>query len=188
MSKMSQQLLNLPKFAQIVRRNRTLIGILTALGLLAGAVFATLHPETFTSKALVVAEVPSCPPGASCAAGPQLLTYDIHARFLKVFPYGVQIKPLTGNVLSVSARAGTAAQAQALANAAARSYIAMAASPANPGGRVSAQLEPATRAAGPTAPEWLVLDALLGAISGALLGIITALAASGTTVDPMSAA
>ena len=62
---MSQPASDVPRFVQIIGRYKALIGILAALGLLGGAVFAALNPPVFTSRALVLL-TPSCPAGAIC--------------------------------------------------------------------------------------------------------------------------
>lgn len=182
---MSQQASDLPRPVQIIGRYRTLIGIMAVLGLLAGAVFAALNPPTLTSTALVL--VSPCPDGAICG-GPLFSPAYIQAELLKAFPSGVQVKPVTGNVLSVSATAGTAARAEAIVDAAARSYISYAGSLSYQGWPASAQmLQPATSATETAPPKQLLGDALLGVVFGTLLGIIAALAGSRTTIDPLAA-
>ncbi len=189
---MSQPASDLPRFVQILGRYRGLIGVMAAVGLLAGAVFAALNPPVFTSRALVLLASPFCPEGAICggpafssgSAGPDY----VGARLLQALPGEVQVKPSTGNVLWVSTTAGTAAQAEAEANTAALGYISYADSLSYLGEHASAQLlEPATSATG-TPPLRRLLDgALLGAVFGALVGVIAALAGSGTSVDTLPA-
>jgi hypothetical protein len=183
---MSQPPSDLPRFVQIIGRYRALVGIVAVLGLLAGAVFAALNPPVFTSQALVLF-TPSCPAGAICG-GPLFASDDIGSRTLPPLPSGIQVKTLAGNVLSVSATAGTAAKAEATANAAARSYLLYYDALIYSSGQSSVPaFDPATTATGTTAPIRLRDDALLGAVLGALLGVIAALAASGATIDPPAA-
>jgi hypothetical protein len=186
----SQQPSDLPKFASILRRYRTLIGIMAVLGLLGGAVFAALNPPVFTSQALVIFPASDCPAGAICG-GPLFApnqTADIGAKLLQTLPTGVQIKPVAANGLWVSATAGTPAQAQAATNAAARSYFAYAQSLSYPGQQAAAQiLEPATRATGTPPLTRLRIDLLLGALFGALVGVIAALGGGGATIDTPTA-
>jgi hypothetical protein len=183
---MSQPASDLPRFVQIIGRYRALVGLLAALGLLAGAVFAALNPPAFTSQALIRL-TPSCPAGAICG-GPQFVSDDVGPRVLQPIPSGVQVKSLAGNVLSVSATAGTAAQAEATANAAARSYLAYFDALIYSSGQTSVPaLAPATSATGTAPLMRLRDDALLGAVSGALLGVIAALAGNGGTIDPPAA-
>jgi hypothetical protein len=179
---MSQPASDVPRFVQIIGRYKALVGILAALGLLAGAVFAALNPPVFTSRALVLF-TPSCPAGAICG-GPQFVSDDIGSRVLQPLPSGVQVKSLAGNVLSVSDTAGTAAQAEATANAAARSYLVYFDALIYSSGQTAVPvLHLATGATGTPPLMRLRDDALLGAVLGALLGVIAALAASGATID-----
>src|SRR5579862_1893178 len=183
---MSQPASDLPRFVQIIGRYKALIGILAALGLLGGAVFAALNPPVFTSQALILL-TPSCPAGAICG-GPQFVSDDIGPRVLQPLPSGVRVASLPGNVLSVSATAGTPARAEATANAAARSYLVYFDALIYSSGQTSVPaLTPAARAAGTAPLIRLRGDALLGAVLGALLGVIAALAGSGGTIDPPAA-
>jgi hypothetical protein len=183
---MSQPASDLPRFVQIIGRYKALAGILAALGLLAGAVFAALNPPVFTSQAHILF-TPSCPAGAICG-GPQFVSDDIGPRVLQPLPSGVQVASLAGNVLSVSAAAGTAARAEATANAAARSYLVYFDALIYSSGQTSVPaLAPATTATGTPPLMRLRDDALLGAVLGALLGVIAALAGSGATIDPPAA-
>jgi len=187
---MSQQASDLPRFASILGRYRALIGIMAALGLLGGAVFAALNPSVFTSQALVIFPASSCPAGAICGGplfAPDRTAY-LGATLLQSLPGGVKIEPVAANGLWVSTTAATAAQAEAATDAAARRYLAYADSLSYPGEQVSAQiLEPAMRATGTAPLAQLRDDLLLGAAFGALLGVIAALAGSGATIDTPAA-
>jgi hypothetical protein len=186
---MNQQPSDSPKFVQILGRYRALIGLMAALGLLAGAVFAALNPPVFTSQATVILPASDCPAGAICGGplfAPDRSAY-IGAKLLQTLPSGVQVKPVAANGLWVSATARTAAQAEAAANAAARSYYAYAQSLSYPGEQVVAQIEPATSATGTAPLIRLRIDLLLGALFGALLGVIAALGGGGATIDTPNA-
>jgi hypothetical protein len=187
---MSQQASDVPRFVQILGRYQALIGIMVLLGLLGGAVFAALNPPTFTSQALVVFPASSCPAGAICG-GPMFAPnrpVSLRATLLKSLPSGVQLKPIAANGLLVSTTAGTAAQAEAATDAAARTYLAYAESLSYPGEQVPAYIqEPTTRATGTPPLIRLREDLLLGAVFGALLGIVAALAGSGSTIDTLTA-
>jgi hypothetical protein len=186
---MNQQPLESPKFVQILRRYRALIGLMAALGLLAGAVFAVLNPPVFTSQATVILPASDCPVGAICGGplfAPDRSAY-LGAKLLQTLPSGVQVKPVAANGLWVSATARTAAQAEAAVNAAARRYYAFAQSLSYPGEQAAAQLEPATSATGTAPLIRLRIDLLLGALFGALLGVIAALGGSGATIDTPNA-
>jgi hypothetical protein len=180
---MSQQASELPRSVQIIARYRGLIGLAALLGALVGVVLAALNPPASSSQTLVVFEAPACPAGAICG-WPMFSPAFIEAMLLKQFPSGVQVKPVTGDVVSISVAAGTAARAEAIAHAAARSYIVDAGALPYLGELASAQiLQPATSTAAATPLKQVAGDALLGAVFGALLGIIAALAGSQTIID-----
>src|SRR5580704_12684066 len=78
-------------------------------------------------------------------------------------------------------------QAEANAHAAVRTYIAYVGSLNYLGEQPSARvLEPATAAVGTTPPKQVFGDALLGAVFGALVGVITALASSRSTIEQVA--
>ncbi|MGH3189243.1 MAG: hypothetical protein ACRDPY_26350 [Streptosporangiaceae bacterium] len=180
---MNQQPADLPRFVQVIGQYRTLVRIMAVLGLLGGVVFAALNPPVFTSRALVMYQ-PVCPVGSICG-GPEFALNSGPAKPPATLPIGARAKPAAGNVLTVSAVGGTAAQAEAAADAAAR-QIAGAGPLSYQGEPVSGvAIEPATTAAG--TPQQLFGDAVRGAVLGVLLGILVALAASRTTIDSMTA-
>jgi hypothetical protein len=182
-AQMNQQPADLPRFVQIIGRYRSLIGIMAVLGLLVGVVLAALNPAVFTSEALVSYQ-PVCPAGAICG-GPEFALNSGTVKLPGSLTVGTQVTPTAANVLTVSAVGGTAAQAEAAADAAAR-QIADARALSYQGQQGSGvTIEPATTATG--RPQQLSSDALRGAVLGLLLGILAALAASRTTIDPMTA-
>jgi hypothetical protein len=185
---MSQQAADLPRSVQIIGRQRTLVGLMAVLGLVVGVIFAALTPSVFTSKALVLAGESACPGGSICG-GPAFSSGAIQPRLPSALPDGVQIKLVTGNVVSVSASAGTAAQAEAALDGY-LGIVGMSAptSMSYQGGQVPVHLlEPPTAATGTAPAPRLFSGALLGAAFGALLGIIVALAGGRTTIDPLTA-
>ncbi len=196
---MSQQGLSLRRTLQIVRRHRILVAVAAILGILAGGAYAKLYPPMMTSTALVVLPQPaqSAQQAANGGTGidPVTATQEVIAASSRVLSDAlpnvrppvslielrkeVQIGSLTSYVISISASAVNAADAEATANAVANSYISYIGSAESPGGRVTAQLlEPATTAVGLRSVEVLVIDALIGAISGTVIGAIIALAIS----------
>jgi hypothetical protein len=185
---MSQQASDVPRFVQILGRYRALIGIMAALGLLAGAVFAALNPPVFTSQARV--SFPSaCPAMAICGQPvfvPDRQAY-IGVRLLQSLPSGVRVEPVMRDVLLVSVTAGTPDQAEAAADAAARSYLAYADALSSLSGQTWRILGPASGATGTAPMVRLRDDVLLGAVFGALLAVIMALAGSGATIDTLAA-
>jgi hypothetical protein len=182
---MDQQPPDLPRSVKIIRRYRTLIGLSAALGLIAGILFAALNPPTGTSTERVAFAAPSCPAGAVCGGAAFSPAY-VRASVLKVFPSGVKITPVAGNVFYITVVAGSPTQAQATAQAAARTYVTEVGSLSYMGEQPSAQvLAPATKTTGTVSSRSLENGALLGAVFGLLLGVIMALAGARTTIDPM---
>jgi capsular polysaccharide biosynthesis protein len=196
---MSDQALDLRRSAQIVRRHKILVSVVAGLGLVAGAGYGVHKPPMLTSQALVVLPqsaqniAQSAAAATNGAVDPYTATQeviagssqvlsgalpDIHpAMSLDELRSDVQVGSVTPYIISVSAKGKVAAGAEATANAVAHSYIRYIGSPGSPGGQVPAHLlEPATSAAGPTPLMQLVVDALLGAVGGAVMGAIAALA------------
>ena len=183
---MSQQAPDLPRSVEIIGRYRALIGFVVLLGAFAGLVIGALNPPASTGQALVLFTAPACPAGAGAiCGGPAFSPAYFQAMVLKEFPSGVQVKPEAGNVLSISAATRPAARAEALADTAAYSYIADTGSVSYMGEHATARiLQPATTATGTAPLKQLADDALLGAVLGALLGIVAALAGAQTVIDP----
>jgi capsular polysaccharide biosynthesis protein len=198
---MSQQALDLRRSVQIVRRHRLLMGIVVALGILAGVAYAVLDPPTLTSTVLVVLPQSgqAAQTGAAAAANgvpdPYTVTQEVIAKsnpvLLAALPdvrpamsvtelrREVQIGSLTPYIISISVNGKAAADAEITANAVADSYIRYIGSASSPGGQITAGLlQAATNATGPSRLTQLVIYALAGAISGALIGAVIALAVS----------
>jgi capsular polysaccharide biosynthesis protein len=194
---MSQQALDLRTSMHLVRRHKILVGIVMLLGILGGGAWAELHPPMLTSTALVVLPQTSqnTAAGGTSNTGPDPYTAtqeviagsnDVLAAALpQVRPTmaldalrrEIQVGTLTPYVISISAKSKVAANAEVTANAVANSYVHYIGSAGSPVGHVSAQLlEPATTAAGPTLVKSIVVYALVGAISGGLVGAVIALA------------
>jgi hypothetical protein len=182
---MNQQAPDLPRSVQIISRYKTLLGFAALLGALTGILLAVLNPPRHSSQALVVFTAPTCPAGAICG-GPMFSADYFRAMLLKEFPNGVAVKPAGGDVLSISASGYTTAQAEALANEVASSFVADADSSWYMADHADVQIiQPATST---TAAETPVRRAegftLIGVLVGALLGVIAALAAGQTIIDP----
>ena len=64
---MSQQVLDLRRSVQIVRRHKVLVGVMVALGIAAGCAYSVLNPPMLTSTALVV--LPESAQSAAAAGG-----------------------------------------------------------------------------------------------------------------------
>jgi capsular polysaccharide biosynthesis protein len=201
---MSEQALNLRTSIQIVRRRKRLFGIIIVLGILAGVFYGVLKPSTLSSTALVVLSgqqsgqatdtnggvaSSGSSSGESSFIATQVVIASSDAVLARALPHvspptslqslfkRVQVQSVTGSILSISARGGTAEQAEATANAIANSYISYVNSPKSPVGRVpAAVLESATNATGPKQSEQIAIFALVGALAGALVGFVVALA------------
>jgi capsular polysaccharide biosynthesis protein len=178
---MTQQAPDLRRSIWIIRRHGALVGTAIAVGLLAGAIFAAFSPVMVTSTARVMLPQSDVATAVMIARSDPVLAGALlrgsPAASLEALRGEVQVKSLTGDVLSVSARARTAAQAETTANTVADSYIGYISSPGTSAVRVQEQLlEPATTATGLVPPVQVLVGAVLGLISGALTGVIGALA------------
>ena len=194
--------LDLRRSIQIVQRHKLLVGIITALGVLAGGAYATLNPPMITSTALVLLPQsgPAAQSGAAVAANggpdPYTVTQEVIAKSSPVL-FGalhnirpamsiselhrnVEVGSATPYIISVSAQGKVAADAAATANAVANSYIRYVGAASNPAGRISAQmLQAATSNTGSGLLKQLTryaLYALVGAIFGLLVGAIMVIA------------
>jgi capsular polysaccharide biosynthesis protein len=200
---MSQQVLDLRRSVQIVRRRKVLVGAIGILGILAGCGYAVLHPPLLTGTALVVLPQSAQSAAAAAAAGTTgnggpdgySATQEViassnavlsaalpevrPAKSLEQLRGEIQIGSPTPYIISINATAKVAADAEATANAVARSYVAYVNAADSPIGRVSANLlEPATSAAGRGPLTALIATGVFGAFGGALIGVIVALAVS----------
>lgn len=197
---MSQQALDLRRFMRIVRRHRKLVAAVAIAGLLIGGAYCYLKPPTLTATALVV--LPEAPAqtqqGAATGTGgagtggfidtqavvaasnPVLSAALPHiqpATSLQALEHKVQVTAMTDSVLSVMASGGSAGQAEVTANAVANSYVAYITAKNSPFAHVPARvLEPAVSAGGAKLSERVAEFGLLGALAGALIGCIAALA------------
>jgi capsular polysaccharide biosynthesis protein len=193
---MSQQALDLRTSMRIVRRHKFLLAIVIMLGVLAGGGYTVRYPPMLTSTALVVLpqtaqNAPAT--GSNGGTDPYTATQEVVAGSDAVLTNAlpnvrpqmslsellrvVQVGSLTPFVISISAKSKVAADAEATANAVARSYISYVGSASSPVGRVSAQLlEPATSATGSTLAKQLAIFIVLGGLVGGLAGVVIALA------------
>ncbi len=190
---MSQQALDLRKSIQIVRRHRRLLGMVVALGILVGAIYAVLKPPMLTSTALIALPPTSVEPVTTTGetdpftatqevvAGsyPVLLNALAYVRPAMSFNelrHDVEIGSPGPDIISVSAKGGNAAEAEATANDVADSYIRYVSSSQSAVGHVYAQLlQSASSATGSAPIERIIVYALLGGLAGALIGAIVAL-------------
>jgi capsular polysaccharide biosynthesis protein len=180
---MSQSAPDLRSSHKIFRRNGILVGAAVTASLLAGIATAAYSPAMVTSTALVqlpVTTLTSAGAAAIANSAPVLvgaLPQLSPGTSLATVQNEVQVKSLTPYVLSVSARAGSAAQAEATANAVAESYLGYAGSAGDPAGHMPAIiLQSATSASGSAGLMRLLVGAMLGLVSGVLIGVVAALA------------
>jgi capsular polysaccharide biosynthesis protein len=193
-ARMRQETLGVSRFLQFVLMG--IVGEVAMMGLLAGIVFAALHPPMLTSTAAVLLpEPPQSTQAATSngAPGPYMATQAViaesnpvlsaalpHARpamSLAELRGDVQIRSVTNLVITVSAKGRVAADAEATANAVARSYVVYVSAPDSPAGPVGAQvLNWATSATGRPLPASLLITGGFGALCGAIVGAIGALA------------
>ena len=196
---MSDKALDLRTSTQIVRRHKFLVGFVVVLGILGGAAYAVLRPPMLTSTALVALQEPASVQQSAnnnttaggtdtftatqkVVAGsyPVLLDALPHVRPAMSFDelrHNVQVGSPSSAFISVDAKGKNAADAEATANAVARSYIRYVSSPHSAVGHVQAQLlESASVATGPTPVRQMIIYGLVGGLAGALIGVIVALA------------
>jgi len=180
---MSQSAPDLRSSRQIFRRYGILILAAVTASLLAGVVTAAFSPAMVTSTALVAL------PFSSLTSTAAVVIADSDPVLVGALPrlspgtslgtvHGeVQVRSVAPYVLSVSARAGTAAQAEATANAVAESYIGYAGSAGSPAGHMPAiMLQPAMSGSGAAGLMRLLVGAMLGLAAGVLTGVIAAVA------------
>jgi capsular polysaccharide biosynthesis protein len=179
-----------------VRREGTYVGGVAVVSLAAGIVFAALHPSMLTSTALVVLPQNAQSAQAATSSGgldPHTAAQEAIATSTKVLADAlpdvrppvsltelrreIQVGSLTSYVISISAQGTVAADAEATANAVAKSYISYIGSKDSPVGRVPADLlQPATSATGRSLPVSLLITGGFSALYGAIVGAICALA------------
>jgi capsular polysaccharide biosynthesis protein len=181
---MSEQALDLRRSVQIVRRHKIAVSIATLLGLAGGVAFVIHSPPTLTSSAEVVLPTTAArfvTTQVVIAGSDPVLTGAIpklhEPASLQALQSRVQAKSLSPTIISISAQAKTAAQAEDTANAVANSYVDYLGSAKNPGLRLQARVfEPAVNATGTSLHQRMAVYGLLGALVGALIAVIAVLA------------
>ena len=191
---MSEQALDLRRSVRVVRRHKILVGLVAVLGLLVGVALALLGRPVFTSSALIV--LPGAPQANQASAGPGTSTFMetqvvvagsdpvlsgalphiIPRVSLQKLRNEVQVSGQTSNILAISVKGGTAAQAEAATNAVARSYVSYVTSPHSLVGQVSASvLQPALNATGTSRVKRASLFGAIGLLVGVLIGVVVTL-------------
>jgi uncharacterized protein involved in exopolysaccharide biosynthesis len=190
---MRQETLSLSRFLQLVWRAWTAVGEVAVVSLVAGIVFAAVHPPMFTSTALVLLPQSAQAATSKGAPDPYTATQEVIADSNPVLAAAltdvrpamslaelrgdIQIRSVTSYIITVSAKGRTAADAEATANAVARSYIGYVSSAGSPAGHVKARmLQSAASATRRSLPDSLLITGGFSALYGAIVGVIGALA------------
>lgn len=178
---MTQETLDLRRSLQIVRRHRIAVGVVAALGLLAGVAFGLLYPSRPTSSALIVlAPTTRSVPTQVVIAGSEPVLQGArkqlnYAPSMTTMKRDIHVRNPNPDIISVSATGKSAAQAEQIANAVAHSYVAYA-STARQAQAQARVLQPATTATQRPLPLDLLMTGGIGAVLGALIGAIGVLA------------
>lgn len=184
---MHQEVQDLRGFLRAVRRYWILVGLLACLGVIGGVLFTALHPPMLASKALVLfpaggKSIPGEPHrsiedqvviASSDLVLQGALRHIAPAVSLTALRDRVEASSVTPDILSITAKGESPAQAEAMANAIAASYLSFVSNPGNPGGQL---LDRATTATGTALPLRLTINGGLGALIGVLAGAIAAVA------------
>ena len=173
------------------------MGAGAAAGLLGGITVAAASPRTLTSDAVVLLPTPASPAAPhhhqaayvrvtphrqlAIARSQPVLAHAAEglnpAMSVQALRRDVHLTLLTNSVLQISAQAATAVQAQAVANAVAMAYSGYA-SKNVPRADRPMLLDPATIVPQPSLAADILDSSGLGALCGALLGAIGAIAVS----------
>lgn len=188
---MTEQPLDFRTSMRILKRHPAVVGLIAALGIVAGVACTLVRPPMYASYALVA--LPSAVPNVTA----QGLTADstaVLARALPAISPAISLVTLSSrvavtapiaDVLSINAQGATAAQAVDTADAVANSYISYVDNANSPGGKVHARLlERATNPAGTSLWAQMIYTAGIGGTVGVLVGSIGVLAVSRRTRRP----
>ena len=191
---MSEQAMNLSQAMRIVRRHKILVSSLAIAGLAAGVGYTVARPPLLSSEALVV--IPQTSGQVASASGPGAATDPLtatqvviagsdsvlQAALSKISP-AVTLQELssavtatsgTPSVITITAKAKAAGQAETMANAVANSYVAYVSGKDSPVGALPVRLfQPASQATGPGAFGRMITYGLLG---GTVLGFLIVVA------------
>ena len=147
---MSQQAVDLRRSIQLVRRHKILVGGVLLLGIAAGGAYAVVKPAAVTSTALVALPPPAQSEPAPITGGTDPYTatqefiagsYQVllnalpnvrPAMSLEQLRHDIQVGSPAADIVSITGTGKNAADAEATANAVARSDIAYLSSPKSP--------------------------------------------------------
>jgi capsular polysaccharide biosynthesis protein len=193
---MSEQPMGARRALQVARRYKALIGSIAIVGAVGGLGYAAMSHTTYTAQALVVLEVSPAAEtnnaylASITATQSVLLTSDpVLSGALSSLRSSVPVSELRSDitatspapvVLAVTAMGTTAQQAQDYANAVAQSYVTYAQKePDVVGVRGVRLLQSATTAdSGTSTTDRFATTGIIGALVGAAIGFIIALARS----------
>jgi hypothetical protein len=188
-----------PLVSKVVTASACVILAAATLGMLAGIAVTLSRPAVFRSSALVVLPTSAArliTTQVVIAGSDPVLTGAMHqldqptslqglqnlgqATSLQALQSSVQVASLSPTIISIGARGETAALAVDTANAVANSYVDYLSSAKNPGLRMQARIfQPAVGATTKPLPARLLALSGLGALYGALIGAVSALAFTG---------
>jgi capsular polysaccharide biosynthesis protein len=181
---MSQQPMSLRHVFELIRRNRTVVGVAVGIGLIVGAAFGSINPPSLTSSALIILPntrttmqtlmvIATSDPVLS-AARPNIDPVPVSIVTLRQH---VTVTSPSPNIVTINAQNGNAAVAENTANAIANTFVGYLASSQSPIGQLAARiLQPATTASGPKPLTHRFVYGLAGALAGLIIGMIVATA------------
>jgi capsular polysaccharide biosynthesis protein len=177
------QPLDLRTSISIIRRLKAVVGLVSVVGLLAGIGYAALHPPESSSTAVVsfpasvqstatevvIADSDPVLSAAAAKLGPPFTVDQLRSQ--------VQAKSLTNFLISITATNKNGADAEVIANAVAKSYIAYVGDKRTPVQHVVVELfQPAIGAAASSRLESALIAGLVGLVAGAVVGSVASLA------------
>ncbi|MBO0820984.1 MAG: hypothetical protein J2P26_09065 [Nocardiopsaceae bacterium] len=187
---MNGQSLNLREALRIVRRSKTIVGVAVAVGLVIGAGYGSINPPVLTAQSMVLVQSPASPDASDTAdpmgtqivvatSGPVLRgamrALDLSEPVTR-FSRQVSASSPADNIITISATATSAREAERIATAVANSFVSIAGSSESPLGKVAARvLQPAATATGPSPVLHRLMYGLIGLVIGAIAGFVLAL-------------
>ena len=178
--------LDFKRATQLVARRKYIVVAVVVLGLVAGCAWAMLRPPMLTSKAWVALPTPTR--GGAVTQVVIASSDEVLTRAMRDIRPGmsvpglrakVEVESRTGTFIVVAAKGKTAAQAEDIANAVARSYVAYVRQENLPNGPVQARVwQTATTATGTRPASRLVLLGSLGGLVGGVIATFGILALS----------
>jgi capsular polysaccharide biosynthesis protein len=188
---MSHQM-NLREAIRIARRNKTIIGVAVAVGLIGGAAYGSINPAVLTAQSLVLVQTTNPADEASTSPlGTQVIVVTSTpvlagaqqtlggSESLNQLKNQVTANSPTDSVLEIDAQGSSAGRAEQVANAVANSYVTFVGSSESPVGKVAARmLQPASTATGASPIMHRLMSGLIGLLAGGVIGFVVALARS----------